>query len=88
MDGMVNSYITNLICYWCCVRYRTVATKEKVETTKGCEMKYAVYYIGVATWIAGVVIAKGAWSTVFAIFFPFWAWYLFIEKLMILAGMI
>ena len=39
-------------------------------------------------WIAGIVIAKGAWSTVFAITIPFWALYLFIEKLMLFIGLI
>lgn len=33
-------------------------------------------------WIMGAVIAKGFWSTVFSIFFPPWAWYLFIERAM------
>lgn len=33
-------------------------------------------------WIAGVVVAKGFLSTLVAIVFPFWAWYLLIEHLM------
>jgi hypothetical protein len=27
-------------------------------------------------WIGGIVIAKGFWSTFFAIFIPPWGWYL------------
>jgi hypothetical protein len=33
------------------------------------------------TWIAGFVIAKGFWSSLLALVFPIWAWYLFIEVL-------
>jgi hypothetical protein len=33
-------------------------------------------------WVAGIVLAKGFWSTIFSIFIPFWAWYLVIEKIM------
>ena len=40
------------------------------------------------TWIGGVVIANGFWSTLFAIFFPFWAWYLFIEKVLVFIGVV
>jgi hypothetical protein len=32
------------------------------------------------TWIGGIVIAKGFWSTFFAVIFPFWAWYLVAER--------
>lgn len=31
-------------------------------------------------WISGVVIAKGFWSTFFAIIVPFWSWYLVAER--------
>ena len=37
-------------------------------------------------WIAGVVLAKGFWLTVLAIFIPFYAWYLVVEKIMIAIG--
>jgi len=33
------------------------------------------------TWIAGIVIAQGFWSTFFAIFFPFWGYYLVIARI-------
>ena len=31
-------------------------------------------------WIAGIVIANGFWSSLFAFFIPFWAYYLVIER--------
>jgi len=34
-------------------------------------------------WIAGIVLAKGFWSTFFAVLVPFWAIYLVIEQIMI-----
>lgn len=34
-------------------------------------------------WVAGIVIAKGFWSTFFAVIFPLWAWYLVIEQVVI-----
>ena len=37
-------------------------------------------------WIAGVVLANGFCSTVIAIFFPFWSFYLVVEKILILMG--
>jgi len=37
-------------------------------------------------WIAGVVLAKGFWLTTLAITLPFYAWYLVIEKIMLLIG--
>jgi len=36
-------------------------------------------------WIAGMVIAKGFWSTFFAVI-PLYAWYLVVEKVMIAQG--
>ena len=39
-------------------------------------------------WVSGAVIASGFWSTLFAVILPFWAWYLIIERLMIMAGII
>lgn len=51
-------------------------------------MKYVIQLIGVVTWIAGVVIANGFWSTFFAIFCPLWGWYLVIERLLIMNGIL
>lgn len=31
-------------------------------------------------WVMGVVIAQGFWSTFFAFFIPFWAYYLVAER--------
>ena len=38
--------------------------------------------IAVTTWIAGLVLAKGFWSTFFGVFLPPWAWYLVVERCM------
>jgi hypothetical protein len=32
-------------------------------------------------WIMGIVIAKGFWSTFFAVIFPLWSWYLVAERI-------
>ena len=32
-------------------------------------------------WIAGIVLAKGFWSTFFAIFIPLWSYYLVIARI-------
>ncbi|WP_198655760.1 hypothetical protein [Salinicola sp. CR57] len=39
-------------------------------------------------WIAGVVIAKGFWSTFFAVVIPPYAWYLAVESLLQVWGVI
>ena len=39
--------------------------------------------IGIFSWIAGIVLAQGGWSTFFAIVMPFWAWYLLVEKIIL-----
>lgn len=51
-------------------------------------MKQIIQLIGVIIWVAGIVIAKGFWSTFFALFIPLWAWYLVIERLLITYGII
>ena len=35
------------------------------------------------SWLAGIVIAQGFWSTFFAIIFPFWSYYLVVERIVI-----
>jgi uncharacterized membrane protein len=35
-----------------------------------------------AAWIAGLVLAKGFWSTAFALFLPPWGWYLIVERML------
>ena len=32
-------------------------------------------------WLAGIALAKGFWSTLIAIIFPLWAYYLLVEHL-------
>lgn len=55
-------------------------------------MKHIVEHITalllLASWLAGLVLAKGFWPTFFAIFAPPWAWYLVAERLMQAAGWI
>lgn len=45
-------------------------------------MKHLNLLILSAAWIAGIVIANGFWSTLTALVFPFWAYYLIIEALL------
>lgn len=37
-------------------------------------------------WMVGVVLAKGFWSTVAAVCVPPYAWYLVVERGMVMAG--
>jgi hypothetical protein len=46
-------------------------------------MKQVAFVAFATAWIAGVVLAKGFWSTLIAGVWPFWAWYLVIERIMI-----
>ena len=32
-------------------------------------------------WYGGIALAEGFWSTLAAIFLPFWAWYVMVDKL-------
>jgi len=43
-------------------------------------MRYLAQILVLVLWIAGVVLAKGFWLTVLAIFVPFYGWYLVIER--------
>lgn len=45
-------------------------------------MKYIYQLVVVSIWIAGFVIAKGFWSTLFCII-PFWSWYLVIDYIIL-----
>lgn len=38
-------------------------------------------FLSFCMWVFGIVLAKGFWSTFFAVIFPLWAWYLAIEFL-------
>ena len=42
----------------------------------------------ILAWMAGIVIANSGWSTFFAIVFPPWAWYLLVQQLFILWGVV
>lgn len=48
-------------------------------------MKYFVHRLFgtffLIAWLAGFAVAKGFWSTLFCLF-PFWAWYLVVEKML------
>lgn len=46
-------------------------------------MKHLCSLILTIMWVAGIVIAKGFWSTFFAIVLPLWAWYLVVEQAVI-----
>jgi hypothetical protein len=42
-----------------------------------------VAFIVLFTWLAGIAIAKGVWSTIFAVLIPPYAWYLLVEKIIL-----
>ena len=44
-------------------------------------MRVIGYYVGTLLWLCGIVIAQGFWSTLFAVLFPLWAWYLVAERI-------
>jgi len=37
--------------------------------------------MSVMLWLSGIVIAKGFWSTLFAVIMPLYAWYLVAERM-------
>ena len=45
-------------------------------------MNSLVTAFGTLLWLAGIVLAKGAWSVGFAIVIPVWSWYLVVEEVM------
>ena len=42
-------------------------------------MLYIFRFFVMIVWIFGLILAKGFWSTFFAIIIPPWAWYLVVE---------
>jgi len=44
-------------------------------------MRHMVNLCLLFAWLAGIVLAKGFWSTFFALFLPLWAYYLVAERL-------
>jgi len=62
---------------------------KKITIDLGSPVNRILCFIGGFGWIAGVVIANGFWSTFFSVCFgPFWAWYLSVEKLLQMVGVI
>lgn len=51
-------------------------------------MKYIAKLFMIVFWVAGVVLAKGFWSTAIACIFPLWGWYLVVERAMVMAGIV
>jgi len=49
-------------------------------------MKELRGFVYVCIWIAGIVIAKGFWSTFFAVLIPLWSYYLVIERIILYFG--
>lgn len=49
---------------------------------KGIKMKYLYMMVLIIAWISGIVIAKGFFSTLVAMIFPVWSYYLTIELLL------
>lgn len=45
-------------------------------------MKAIANLVLIAAWVAGLVLANGFWSTLFALVMPLWAWYLVAERLL------
>lgn len=58
---------------------------------RGGGMKYAIDSVGVVLfvvfWLAGIVLSSG-WSCLAAVLLPPYAWYLVVEQLMKLGGLI
>lgn len=64
-----------------------------MENDEGEGVGYHVTWPGLAStvlflvmWVVGWILAKGFWSTFFAVFFFPWGWYLAIEKIMMAWG--
>lgn len=46
-------------------------------------MKSLVELVFILAWVTGIVLAKGFWSTLFAVILPLWSFYLVVEQLVI-----
>jgi hypothetical protein len=44
-------------------------------------MNHLIQLIFIVWWFMGIVLAKGFWSTLFAVVVPFWSFYLVAEQL-------
>ena len=49
-------------------------------------MRYTIKAMLTIVWIVGIVLAKGFWSTLVAVFIIPWAWYIAVEHIMELNG--
>lgn len=49
-------------------------------------MRYLVRLLLMCAWVLGIVIAKGFWSTLVAVIFPLWSFYLLAEYAIIKMG--
>lgn len=61
-------------------------TKIKIHSYE--PLIYLLKFLVFLVWMAGIVIAKGFWSTFFAIFFAPYSFYLVVEKLLLFYGVI
>lgn len=50
-------------------------------------IKAQMELVAVLAWLSGIVVAKGFLSTLAAVFFPPWGWYLLVELAWTRAGM-
>ena len=56
-------------------------------TILSLRLTLVLWFTGVVgVWVAGTVLAKGVWSTLCAVIFPPWAWYLVVERIMAATG--
>lgn len=51
-------------------------------------MRHIYALIIIVAWLAGVVFAKGFWLTFAAVCFPPYAWYLVVERALIMTSVI
>lgn len=51
-------------------------------------MKNLISFVLFSAWITGIVLAKGFWSTFFAVLFSPWSFYLVIEFILRYTGLI
>lgn len=50
--------------------------------------EYMLQFILGVSWLGGLVLAVGFWQTLATIFCPCYAWYLVLEKIMIMNGVL
>jgi len=61
---------------------------DSIRNYNGSSMNKLMELFLFCTWIVGIVLAKGFWSTVIAVLIPLWAWYLVAERLLQYYGVI